>query len=109
MPTLINEREINKLLEEQLQNAISNFIKSNVEGRTWSIMEFKEACCFNRDRRWVVYFILKPFRNEIEYGKNNLNGWCIYGKKYQIRARLAARWIEKNFTRIDWDAELPTK
>lgn len=34
-------------------------------------------------------------------------GWCIYAKSYQIRAKLATKWMEKNFSRIDWDAKLP--
>ncbi|AUJ29601.1 MULTISPECIES: DUF771 domain-containing protein [Liquorilactobacillus] len=109
MPTLINEKEINKILEDSLQDAISKFINSQVEGKTWSIIEFKEACCFNRDRRWVVKFILEPFKDEIEYRAENRDGWCIYAKSYQIRAKLATKWMEKNFSRIDWDAKLPIK
>lgn len=104
MPTLINETVLRDVLDEQVSKLADEMLNENLSGRTWSIIEFKKACCFNRDRRWVVKYILDPFRDEIEY--HNGHGWCIYGKSYQIRARKACEWMEENFEMIDWKAKL---
>lgn len=104
MSELINESAVTELVKQQVNQLADEMLKHDLAGRTWSIVEFKKACCFNRDRRWVVKYILEPFRDEIEY--HNGHGWCIYGKSYQIRAKKAAEWVEKNFDRIDWEAKL---
>ena len=104
MPTLVNESAVAEEVKQEVKNIIEEMLKQNLTGRTWSIVEFKKACCFNRDRRWVVKYILEPFRSEIEY--HDGHGWCIYGKSYQIRAKQACKWMEDNFDRIDWEAKL---
>jgi hypothetical protein len=105
MHALNNESVMTDLVKDQLSELANELLKKNLIGRTWSIVEFKKACCFNRDRRWVVKYILEPFRDEIEY--HNGHGWCIYGKSYQIRAQKACEWIDDNFVRINWEAKLP--
>lgn len=104
MPALVNELAVAELVKQQVNQLADEMLKRNLTGHTWSIMEFKKVCCFNRDRRWVVKYVLNPFRDEIEY--KNGRGWCIYGKSYQIRAKQACEWMEKNFSRIDWEAKL---
>ncbi|EJF02148.1 DUF771 domain-containing protein [Liquorilactobacillus mali] len=80
-----------------------------VHGKTWSLMEFKRNCCFNRHKTWVLDNILYAFRDEIEYKDGK--GWCIFskgrGSSYQIRAEKACDWMEENFDRIDWNAKIP--
>ncbi|MFT8476607.1 DUF771 domain-containing protein [Liquorilactobacillus satsumensis] len=107
MQALLNEEVLRMILKEPVKQIADELLEKELSGRTWSIDEFRRACCGGKSPDWVSTFVFSKFRNEIDCLKG---GWLIpahgKGTKNIIFAKPACEWMENNRQRIDWGAKL---
>lgn len=98
-----------QIIRKIIQGEIDALKKENLEGKTWSLDEFRAECAGGKSRAWVKLFILDSFADEIVV--NGDKGWLVpsqgKGTKNIIFAGKACKWMEKNRNRIDWQAKMP--
>lgn len=107
MPALINESAITDLVKQEVNQIADQALLKKLDGITWTTNQFRKACCGGKDSGWVTTFILDKFLGEVDYYHG---GWLIRGgrgKANIIFAKRACEWMEKNRSRIDWEAKLP--
>lgn len=98
-----------QIIRKIIQGEIGALKKENLEGKTWSLDEFRAECAGGKARAWVKLFIFDSFADEIVV--NGDKGWLVpsqgKGTKNIIFAGKACKWMEKNRNRIDWQAKMP--
>ena len=97
------------VLEQMVDKYINKVFESTLDGRTWSLDQFRKECCGGKARAWVKLFIFDSFADEIVV--NGDKGWLVpsqgKGTKNIIFAGKACKWMEANRSRIDWQAKMP--
>ncbi|KAA9324457.1 DUF771 domain-containing protein [Lactobacillus jensenii] len=106
---LINEG----LLEEMIKQVMKEQrveLEEDLTGRTVDINYFRKNYCGNKSCEWVRTFIFDKFPETDFYN----GGWVVNprrgsakaGRKTIIFLKPASEWLEKNKTRINWNASL---
>lgn len=95
-------------IQTMIQHSIDLMVDESLDGKTWTIDEFRKNCCANKSAEWVRRFIFLKFSDEIDYCNR---GWVINpkggrGKKQIIFAKPACKWMEENRRRINWNAKI---
>lgn len=100
--------------DEQINSAVHEVVekmnlvpKSDLQGITWTMDEFRKKCCGGKSPSWVRTFIFDRFPET-----NYVNGgWCLAPHKTDgiksttIFAYEATRWTESHKYDIDWEAK----
>lgn len=100
--------------DEQINSAVHEVVekmnlvpKSDLQGITWTMDEFRKKCCGGKSPSWVRTFIFDRFPET-----NYVNGgWCLAPhktdgiKSITIFAYEATRWMESHKYDIDWEAK----
>lgn len=96
------------ILEGMFKKHFDEMFRRWLTGLTWTLDEFRKECCGNKAKEWVTLYILLEFADEIDYRQPG--GWLVpskgRGNAWIIRAKQACEWMDKNFTRIEWERKL---
>lgn len=96
------------ILEGMFKKHFDEMFRRWLTGLTWTLDEFRKECCGNKAKEWVTLYILSEFADEIDYRQPG--GWLVpskgRGNAWIIRAKQACEWMDKNFTRIEWERKL---
>lgn len=97
------------VLEKMVDKYVNKVVESMLDGRTWSLDQFRKECCGGKSKEWVNLYILSEFAEEIDY--HLPDGWLIpsqgRGSQNIIFASKACKWMEANKLRINWQAKMP--
>ena len=100
----VNDKELENLVTDHLDKIVS----SRLDGLTWTLDQFRKACCGGKSKEWVTLYVLAEFSSEIDYNKPK--GWLIpskgRGSQNIIFAKKACEWMEANRSRIDWEGKV---
>ena len=95
-------------IQTMIQHSIDSMVDTSLDGKTWTVDEFRKNCCANKSAESVRRHIFLKFSDEIDFHNH---GWVINpkggrGKKQIIFAKPASKWMEENRRRINWNAKI---
>lgn len=107
---LINEGLLEEMIKKVVQEQRVEF-EEDLTGKTVDLDYFRKNYCGSKSSEWVRTFIFDKFpETNVDNG-----GWVVNprrgasarsGRKTIIFLKPASEWIEKNKTRINWNASL---
>lgn len=102
---LINEPALTALIKQIVGSKIEDEVHKRIEGRTIGIDDFRKEYCGGKGREWVRVFVFDQFPET-----DAANGGFVVnphnGCKTIIFQQRAAKWMQDNQLRIDWNASL---
>ncbi len=102
----LDEQELSNLAV-QVAPLIAEQAKSFGQKELWQRLDdVRESLFANKNRTWISVHIFQEYPEVLK--ENNPNGWVVgafgKGKRTMVFTPLAVKWLEENYSHIDWES-----